>query len=618
MGKNNRHSKNLKAEKAKVKLKTKKVKPLTKGLNVTDTSFKVKQIIIRDQKRHRDETEILSKRKLNIKDLLSRLQHYNSSVRQETVQELKSILTHHSTEVLSSQLSSLLEGVSVLFLDKEKDVRRDSFKVLNLILSPISNEQLVPFCDVLIAYLRCAMTHIDPRIKEDSLMLLDVLMQNCTKILAQNSHRILPNFLDMISRLHTETKPGRQLMTLINSKNTSVKWRIKVLERLANMFNSIVTYHKHWIGQDFNKSLKIVHVENCTKYVPISNNNIVHACEINSLRDNAVENYSEGTLDTVELRKYVKLLMPLMFDSWIEVCSMEKPMDCAELIISNEASVLLKSIANIIQSITECIDMFQADNDAAIRSWFCQQYIHSYNKALFSKFPYSKSPMIDRTSKRQQDFSTIKYTDTCVEHNLALCQIYIWFTCGQNHEIAMYKLNKDYCTFILEYLNDKIRDWSNVDSEALIQLIKVLRILFLKASKFWYANHITLGTLLGTIIDASFRHSRKELHSPLFTILNEIVLDHTLIELHSEHVFKEFVATLPSLLLKPKVHENTIYMINKVVLRYTTWIKNELVACHDAIIENAKKIEIVGSEDSVRSRLAICNLFYFLDGQIYY
>lgn len=68
MTKNHKHSKRLKSEKAKIKLKTKKsINQLPKGLNITDTSFKVKKILIREQLQHRDETEILSTRKLNIK-----------------------------------------------------------------------------------------------------------------------------------------------------------------------------------------------------------------------------------------------------------------------------------------------------------------------------------------------------------------------------------------------------------------------------------------------------------------------------------------------------------------------------------------------------------------------
>lgn len=71
MGKNHKHQKQLKSEKAKVKLKTsvksKGSKQLPKGLNITDASFKVKKIVIREQLKPQDQSQILSRRKLNVK-----------------------------------------------------------------------------------------------------------------------------------------------------------------------------------------------------------------------------------------------------------------------------------------------------------------------------------------------------------------------------------------------------------------------------------------------------------------------------------------------------------------------------------------------------------------------
>lgn len=66
MAKGHKHAKHLKSEKAKVKLKN-KTKQLPKNLNVTNTSFKAKQIVVQEQLKHHDNTEILSTRKLSIK-----------------------------------------------------------------------------------------------------------------------------------------------------------------------------------------------------------------------------------------------------------------------------------------------------------------------------------------------------------------------------------------------------------------------------------------------------------------------------------------------------------------------------------------------------------------------
>lgn len=65
MGKGHRLLKKKKAEKSKVKLKG--AKHLPKGTNVTDTSFKIKQIVVREQLKVVNNLELLTSRKLNIK-----------------------------------------------------------------------------------------------------------------------------------------------------------------------------------------------------------------------------------------------------------------------------------------------------------------------------------------------------------------------------------------------------------------------------------------------------------------------------------------------------------------------------------------------------------------------
>lgn len=67
MGRKQSHKKDIKAEKSKVKLKQSKTKFLPKGQNVTNTTFKIKSIVIPQQLKEKGSEEILSRRKLNIK-----------------------------------------------------------------------------------------------------------------------------------------------------------------------------------------------------------------------------------------------------------------------------------------------------------------------------------------------------------------------------------------------------------------------------------------------------------------------------------------------------------------------------------------------------------------------
>ncbi|EZA46928.1 Testis-expressed sequence 10 protein-like protein [Ooceraea biroi] len=533
MGKGHRHMKHLKAEKAKVKLKAKKsANKLPKGLNVTDTSFKVKKILIREQLQQRDETEVLSIRKLNIKDLLARLQHHNSTVREEALKQLKEILLRYPPRDLHAHLNPLLRGVAALSLDKEKDVRRDSLNALSLILRPISKERLTPYCDILISYLSCAMTHINPNVKEDSLLLLDVLAQNCGSALAKNSHKILPNFLGMICRLHSDIKPGRQLTTTLNSKNTSAKWRIKVLERLANIFTSLVYHEKHRRSTGSNALQKTGAVKGYARYVPVYGSRSTQVGEVDFDKDpSSMASCAEGILPMGEFAKHVDLLMPLISDIWLEVCPDGRTESNTETTISSEAATLLTSIVEIVLSITEYVDMLEHDHDAErTRHWFRDAFCNAYMKNFLSRFPYGKMRQLNNPRRRQEDFSQAQLTEKCLQQNLALCRIHVWFVSVVKRNKQFSKTARDHCESILRYLDDVIVNWH--DSSALPQLTELLRALFLKAGPVLNANGVDLSNTLRLILKASSRLSKKEAQSRLSLILGDIMLEYNLNELH--------------------------------------------------------------------------------------
>lgn len=254
-----RHKKFVKSEKAKTKLKGAK---LPKGLNVTKTDFKIRKIVIRDQIRGTAETEsglivrssnikvfnfsllILSYRRdssisISNQELISKLQHHNSTNRNEGLRYLKDLMVDHPQEA-SKHLGTIIQGVCQLALDIEKDVRRECFKAVNVIFATQTPDLILPFFNVITSYLRCAMTHINIQIQEDSLNLLDCLLLYTPTLVASNSDSIFSCFLDMISKLRTESKPERTLTVNLGSEQTSVKWRSKVLDRLLGILKAIV------------------------------------------------------------------------------------------------------------------------------------------------------------------------------------------------------------------------------------------------------------------------------------------------------------------------------------------------------------------------------------------
>lgn len=179
-----------------------------------------------------------------MQDLLAKLQHHNAANRNDGLRHLKEIITHHPQET-SKHLGSMLQGICRLSLDIEKDVRRECFKALNLVFASQTPDLIAPFFNVITSYLRCAMTHINIQIQEDSLSLLDCLLLYAPTLVAANSDTIFMCFLDMISKLRNESSPQRTLTVHLGRKQTNVKWRTKVLDRLLGILRAIVENRKH-------------------------------------------------------------------------------------------------------------------------------------------------------------------------------------------------------------------------------------------------------------------------------------------------------------------------------------------------------------------------------------
>lgn len=153
------------------------------------------------------------------------------------------MVTNHPDEA-SKHLGAIIQGISQLCLDVEKDVRKECYRALNLVLSSQTPTIIAPFFNTISSYLRCAMTHIHIQIQEDSLFMLDCLLLHMPLLVAVNSDSIFSNFLDMISKLRVESKPERTLTVNLGSKITSVKWRSKVLDRLLGILKAIVHERK--------------------------------------------------------------------------------------------------------------------------------------------------------------------------------------------------------------------------------------------------------------------------------------------------------------------------------------------------------------------------------------
>ncbi|KAJ8723425.1 hypothetical protein PYW08_003337 [Mythimna loreyi] len=598
-----RRQKFLKSEKSKTKLKAKN-KELPKGTNVTKTNFKIKKIVIREQLKKHGETEALSARKLNIKELLSRLNHFNTHSRTEALTGLKELFEAHP-EVLEHNLGELIHGITPLVLNIEKVVRHESLKTLHLMLSKANMERIDPFFDIMCTYLRSAMTHIDGRIQEDSLLFLDTLLACTPTKVAEDFHKIIPNFLDMISKLRVDSKPGRTLTVNLGSQITSVKWRVKVLHRLKDYLNEFVKYNKI---QEFREPV----VEATKIFDPSKMNHFslfnpiyVQNCQLSCFSS---KNLQEAVpLDEVDkFKEYTDTLMPLLFETWLEVCPNVNSEKNIETVISEDAALLLKHTLEVISLIWSIVKHFNIKNPSSnILNAFSQKFRQPYLQHFVNAFPYVTNIRTKQRNANVQLGDSI--TDPkLVMQNLEICQVFIVL----NPNINVKNQNKDMMS-ILNYIEKTFS--KNTQAEINDVIIKILHTIFTNEVNNWTRTLSVMDDLFRKIIWAYFnKDMSSSFRQKIFSLLCKIALNDKLLHFQESDAYHTWLQKLPDILLEETVTVQTIDIIHKFAVRnnktFNMVVRPKLLE----IIQNLPKLVISDVDINGSGYYKLFSLLYYI------
>ncbi|KAL2740081.1 testis-expressed sequence 10 protein [Vespula squamosa] len=297
---------------------------------------------------------------------IARLQHHNSTVRQETVKELKDILLQHPLEILSSQLNPVLQGISALSFDKETDIRKDSLKsIVNLKTDTngksLDATELIKYISVLMRLMFDSWIEVCPEERNNKIS--ETIVFSEASILLKHIKQLITEYTDIldnndhISRLQHHNSTVRQ-ETVKELKDILLQHPLEILSSQLNPVLQGISALSFDKETDIRKdSLKVLN------YIlnSISNEQLLQI-DIQDYKINfeSIVNLKTDTngksLDATELIKYISVLMHLMFDSWIEVCPEERNNKISETIVFSEASILLKHIKQLITEYTDILD----------------------------------------------------------------------------------------------------------------------------------------------------------------------------------------------------------------------------------------------------------------------
>lgn len=311
---------------------------MPKGTNVTKADVKVAKIVIPGQGTTPISEGPKTSKNLGIKEVLNKLSHFSQTVRSDGLNGLKELLvTDSSDNLVASNLALILTSLIPTTQDKERKLRRLAISLFPLVLTKISSSLLSPLHALLSAHLCCSLTHIDQRIQQDGLSLLDTLLENAPDFVSLNYNSILPNCLDQISNKRA-SESGPHVSDKSTETMTALQWRILVLSRVDKVLEVVVKKNQKTDENAYVTSIML-------DFSPGSH---VPKLEIKNPPPFTLSAISSTSSENLDLHNF-DLLMPLLVETWVEARANVGKAKKSSL--TSEISDLLLSEVNIIDKL---------------------------------------------------------------------------------------------------------------------------------------------------------------------------------------------------------------------------------------------------------------------------
>uniref|UniRef100_A0A6J0UMD4 Testis-expressed protein 10 isoform X1 n=1 Tax=Pogona vitticeps TaxID=103695 RepID=A0A6J0UMD4_9SAUR len=474
----------------KVKLKVGKKKP--KLENATDTNFKTRSIHLPEQLKQ-DRTLPTNNRKLNIKDLLSQMNHYSAGVKQNALFGLRDLLSQYPY-VIDAHLSNILSELAAVFTDKDSSVRSAAIFLLQFLAPKIRAEHISPFFPLISAHLSSAMTHINEGIQEDSLKVLDILLAEYPALLMDRSSVLLNNFVELIShqQLSKQLKNKEKMCWMLsvnpNRRVTSQQWRLNVLIRLRKFLQVLVEgtseletdsegLHVQNDNPEVQRSaLHVIWQEHANGRKPIQmyENGGVHMRTDSSFRlrslismSNSVE---QGLSSTDNLKRFIQIIIPLLLDCWIEA----SPAQLAAPIIGNllepGSQQVMEQVLSIIHLLWKLAKQMEDPHELEV--WLRANYLTDFRRHFMCHFPYTFQETIKHRKKDSLKSSkcyvpSSNSIDPLVL-NLTLCEIMVSLASASTLQMDSHWLD-----MIRTFVTETLQESCKLNSKQLDKLLRV-------------------------------------------------------------------------------------------------------------------------------------------------
>ncbi|XP_044151032.1 testis-expressed protein 10 [Bufo gargarizans] len=510
----------------KVKLKIGKKKP--RADNVTDTNCRVKSIHLSEQLRE-DSSLPSSRRKLTITDVLSQMHHYNAGVKRDALVGLREILSTHPS-VIDTHISVIMSEVAAVFTDKDPMVRSAAVTVLEHLAPMVCQERIAPFFPLVSAHLSTAMTHIMIGIQEDSLKILDILLEAYPDLLIDRSSMLVNNFLELISHqknskeIKSTEKPSMWTLSVNpNRKITSQKWRINVLSRLKKFLQALVKRAaKRFPSKGLqNNTEKIV---SSNKNLDVSWTELAIGKQINlydsrealptvnssfclRMTADASSNTDGCFSSSYNLKEFIQAVVPILIECWVEEAPEKTMGDVSEKFLEPVAHHLLQQVLSIIALLWKLSE--HQDEPQKMDGWLRKCYLKDFRHHFMKHFPYTVYDPLQQKKKVKKSNKDGSLSHNGLDHlllNLTLCDIMVSLANSSTlHE------DSGWLTMIRIFVTEKLASGWKLNTKQLKRLLEVTnRLLYIEK------NRVATEKLIQAVY---MMYQQRDLQLPVRTML---------------------------------------------------------------------------------------------------
>ena len=193
------------------------------------------------------------------------------------------------------------------------------------------------------------MTNINRHIQEDSLLLLDAIIEHKSLLIAENFSDFFPNFLMLISKLKQSTSE-RSLSLNLEGKITSVKWRVKVLARLYGVLCAMVQNRQTHKSVHDGTNPIVASAKDCF-YIPMYKNILAYE-NIDSVAFSSSKNINTN------FDGHILDLTQLLFEIWMEIVPEKsvKKSSLSTVLTSEDSVAIFTCVVNILRLLQEYVE----------------------------------------------------------------------------------------------------------------------------------------------------------------------------------------------------------------------------------------------------------------------